>query len=350
MNPKTLWGWAMSTESDEPVDVYLYLNGECVAEAKANIFEQNLLDKGLHPTGYCGFSFPMDLLDLENRQSDRPYFLLSVKAGPPRQGLKKTLVYEKKHSGVPPTEGSDSFFFVHIQKTAGTAFKHWMEANFQLEEIYANGPLLKKRGGVHPRYDEFLTFAQETKNPPRFWAGHIPFITGKYLAPDLAYLTFLREPVSRVISHLSYIYRLLPDTQGRSLSIEAVFEEYMKTMFSDKQCRFFADNDINDLHYFRNIKPMDPEGLATAKQHLSQCHFVGITERYDESLEMIASKYGLKALPPKWVNVTPAKEQIFIPESILQEIPSLVKYDLELYHFALGLFEKQLREQGKSHL
>lgn len=345
MNEKGIWGWAMDQDSREAVEVHLYINDQFVASRMATRHRAPLQEKGIHPTGNCGFSFPFKIMDLDTREPASPYLALTIKAGPDQQVLRRTLIYEKKGFLLAPSVEKEALFFVHIPKTAGSAFRFFAEKNFPSEAVYANDEVMKQFGGFFPNYNDYLRFAMGNPSPPQFWVGHIPFILGKYLSPEHRSITFLRDPVKRVVSALVYLQQTLPLFQN--MSLEDIFEQNKYTRFFNLQTRYFADTEINRLPYFENKKRMDEKGLDAAMRNLSDCDFVGITERFEESMAMIAEQFDLQFPDLERINETPNKEQIVVPEAILQEIPELIKYDSELYLLALELFKKQ-REQKKN--
>lgn len=57
--PNVIWGFAFNDKRSTPIPVSLYINDEKVATTKADQFRQGILDKGIHPTGRCGFVFYM---------------------------------------------------------------------------------------------------------------------------------------------------------------------------------------------------------------------------------------------------------------------------------------------------
>ena len=52
-------GWAKPTRGHEPVTVELYINGNKTMEATADRLRQDVKDRGVHPTGLCGFIFDL---------------------------------------------------------------------------------------------------------------------------------------------------------------------------------------------------------------------------------------------------------------------------------------------------
>lgn len=56
---KTITGWAVGADSAEPVTLALSVNGREVAQTVADKPRPALVERGLHPTGRCGFVFTL---------------------------------------------------------------------------------------------------------------------------------------------------------------------------------------------------------------------------------------------------------------------------------------------------
>ena len=88
----------------------------------------------------------------------------------------------------------------------------------------------------------------------------------------------------------------------------------------------------------------DDELLAKAKQRLASFEFVGITDRFADSMRLLLATFGwttamdvphLNALPDSTIT-----EQTLSPDTI-EKIQEYTYLDTALYHFALELFEKR---------
>ena len=63
---KFIQGWAIDCRNVmEAVDVYLYINNQLVMTTIAKNFRKDLKEKGIHPTGYCGFVFNLEKNNLK---------------------------------------------------------------------------------------------------------------------------------------------------------------------------------------------------------------------------------------------------------------------------------------------
>lgn len=139
---------------------------------------------------------------------------------------------------------------------------------------------------------------------------------------DAFYLTMLRDPWRRALSAFNY-------SQMKGL-IECGLEEFLATRMTP-----------NEL-----VNTFGAGSLQEAKRRLEHDYFgFGICERFDESLELLGRCI---PLPDKsYVVVARSNSWKVIPEPRLVSLYSRRNGpDMELYRFALQLFENRLRQAG----
>jgi Sulfotransferase family len=229
-----------------------------------------------------------------------------------------------------------NLIFIHIPKAAGTTLRQILKVQ------YPNKRWLQIDGS-RPKesFAEFKNQDIEQRKEIRCLFGHIPYGVHEALVGDSQYITILRHPVERVISHYYYILRkpshyLYREVAGRNMSLQ----DYITSGLSSQELKngqtwLISGKDNNNL-----------ESLAVAKQNLQQ-HFiaVGITEQFDRSLAIFQQKLGWDKINYESANVTPNRPQ---RDEISPEIVSLIEklnyLDMELYDFANSLFTKSLQE------
>lgn len=200
--------------------------------------------------------------------------------------------------------------FLHIPKTAGTTFQFILGNTFGASACHTG----------HLRQPVFRQ--ADWKFTRRFFP-RAKSLAGHNLANPLAldlpnpfHLTFLRDPVARLLSQ--YQDSILKGAHKWE------FEEFLK-------CARLTDN----LH----VRLMAGElNLDKAKQYLERCHFVGLTEKFDLSLHI------LQKLSPLPLNLNYQRRRTARTHAISQRVaqdPRLVelarahnRLDLELYDFA----------------
>lgn len=212
--------------------------------------------------------------------------------------------------------------FLHIPKTAGSSFRFILENTFGLSHCHAG----HTKRSVFTQAD--LRFAQRFFPGLRSIAGHNLVDPLRLTVPQPFYMTFLREPVSRAISHYQ-------DTVLRGENRQT-FEEYLR-----------ENRGLENLH----VKLMAGErNLDKAKRFLARCDIVGLTEKFNLSLHV------LQRLCPEQLNLSYRKKVVAKDNSIRKSIesdPRLLdiarehnRLDLELYSFAVNEIFPSLCERA----
>jgi hypothetical protein len=229
------------------------------------------------------------------------------------------------------------YVHLHIPKNAGQTFDNILRRIFgsRLREV------IEARPGQVLTLDEkrrILTEAPDT----RAITGH----AFRYPAPEVAgtefrYLTFLRHPVARLVS--LYAYEQEQETHQPGHSSHGPIEHWI-------EARLREDNALTNFQTYHLLglqSPADfePEaGLARAKQMVDELCLVGITERFDDSLILLARRVRLPlyALCYRRVNVTRSQDRFPISESVRRRLLELNQIDMQLFDYARGKFETEL--------
>jgi hypothetical protein len=224
--------------------------------------------------------------------------------------------------------------FLHLPKTAGKTLLGIIERQYSSQAVLS-------------LYSSM--FREELKMMPRdqierrqLMMGHFYFGVHLLLPGLSTYLTMLRDPVDRIISHY-YFVRSDPTHYLHPLSRQLGLEDYV--MACD---RLEPNNDQTRLlagqEYLTDSGEWTPEMLPIAKQNLrDHFSFVGITEEFDRSLLLMKHLFGWKIPFYLSKNVTrnrPHKEKI--SKETLGIIQAYNKLDMELYSYGKVLFQKQL--------
>lgn len=240
------------------------------------------------------------------------------------------------------SEASGLLLFVHIPKTAGQTVVQILRNQYR--GAFARVDPQAEEDPDRPELQAKLREAERAGN--RVIVGHFPFGVGRWLEGPCRYVTFLRDPVDRVISRYYYLidrpgtphYAVLRE---KAESLEDALD--LQPQFRNWQTRVMAGTDP-DGRYDPN-DPCTEETLARAKANLERCAAVGLTERFDESLVLM--KLALGWSTPAYVrrNTTKGRPRLReLPPHVLELIEERNRLDRSLYEHGASLFEEALAE------
>ncbi len=251
------------------------------------------------------------------------------------------------------TNNNRILIFLHIGKASGATLHEILKNQYPDRAQYftagANDSLAN---------DTFDKLTDREKGELGVVRGHVNYGMHRLLRQPSAYITMLRDPVDRIVSHYYYLKK----EERHYLHRNCVEENWtlkdfiLKTTDNDNgQMRALAG--IADVYSFLdNSGPVVPFGACTeahldlAKKNLDKFLVVGLTERFDESVILMKRALGWD-LSPLYI-----KQNVTADRCYIQELPSGVidlirrhnSFDLELYLYAKDLFEKQVKSQDES--
>jgi len=117
-------------------------------------------------------------------------------------------------------------------------------------------------------------------------------------------------------------------------------------IIKDLDKKAIANFDIgNQMKFFRKKTP--PEKLvSSAKKNLSQFHFVGLAEKFQESLLLLCYTFGWRPIRDNWkLNVSPPRaHKNDLTTNQLNKVKDAISLDLKLYEFGKELFESRFSQ------
>ncbi|MEH7238302.1 sulfotransferase family 2 domain-containing protein [Bacillus sp. JJ1562] len=211
--------------------------------------------------------------------------------------------------------------FLHIQKTAGSSFKTFLKNQFNKDQIWFDRSSRVKE-------------IKKTRDLQCI-GGHFAYGVHENFNLPYTYVTMLREPVDRV---LSYYYFVKEKKEGVDRRISKMDIKEFMDEYQAKTCNYQT----------RRIAG-DKVDLELAKKHLlEEFSFVGITERFKESIFLMQKEYNFPSLSYETRNITKKRASTQeLPEEIISYIKQQNQLDIELYKFAKELFERKLKTLTK---
>lgn len=267
-------------------------------------------------------------------------------------------------------------YFLHIPKTAGTSLRKVIEAQFAPEEICPCSVMQELAEVVRRDASELATYP--------LIAGHMGYTVVSLLPTLPRVITMLRDPVARTISRFNYMRQHVtrsaraPWDHDRFLDPDVSIDDFLafeptRRLITNFQVRNLAQDfdltqtytdfdgnamtpKMNKLFAYTSTGMSDEDLLTKAKNRLASCEFVGITERFAESVELLCSTFGWEVTADRpFFNASPTSTGLNRPLSkqTLADLHACTSLDAELYVFANEIFEQRyqlvLHTDGATH-
>jgi hypothetical protein len=225
--------------------------------------------------------------------------------------------------------------FVHIPKTAGGSATSMLAQAFTKSALFEAGNYMKGPEATVGKIDRRDGGWQSwQRRGGRVAVGHVPYgIFAGHLPPDTRYMVFLREPVDRVLSHY---HRHIHKSEVDSVAIDSLEQGLASELpqLTNLMTRFLCSG--SDLP----SEPLHADALEEAKQNLRGFAFIGIQERFDESLILLQRLLGLEQVTYVNRHVSTDRPEVEEISAVQRElILEHNRLDVELYEFAVELFD-----------
>jgi hypothetical protein len=234
----------------------------------------------------------------------------------------------------------NKIFFIHIAKTAGSAFNMFLAQHFAGEDHCEH--YLNSAGALeNASYLKLLDYI----------SGHFKYCVfekNEFQRQDYFLVTFIRDPISQLFSHLNWvihIYDISPKVfYEHPKSIQEISLELRALDLTNPDTFIYALNKFqglfrnNQSRYFTDwSETLDKDAVIAA---MSQLDLVGITEQYDEYVQQFARLHQLKIdkTPQPIVNRNPhyrVSRELAAHPLINEFLQEYNQIDLQMYeHFS----------------
>lgn len=229
---------------------------------------------------------------------------------------------------------------MHLPKTGGTSIKEAIRKHYRYCHYYVNTYSTKSMSKVvyTPKSGvcKGLYFIRDTLLLDAMMQG-VPYVSGhvhfnekiwQQFASNYAYVTVLRHPIKRYISHYFYDWS---KSKGEHASIQEDLPSFLNSQKGRENGRlyvnyfagFLGDRSKHDLYL--------PQRIETAKQNLQKLNLVGVLEDLERFQLQFQQKFGLRLSIPHR-NKNPVSKPKISTEN-LQKIEEICQPDLEIYHY-----------------
>jgi len=215
--------------------------------------------------------------------------------------------------------------FLHIPKAAGQTF---------YKILGRTGYFYNLGSDPEKRIDEFISLASDSRNQYAGIEGHMGYGLHKYFNEESTYITFMRDPVDRVISFYNYIIcnpmhylhndlvkenSIMPLNDFLDANITQEIDNLQVRLLSSTDGKINSRKTVTENDYNAAINNVD--------RHFS---VVGIVEQFNLSLLLMKYTLGLSNIYYKQTNVGVYKKQK-IDGDTFEKIECLNRLDCKFY-------------------
>ncbi|MGB2925465.1 MAG: sulfotransferase family 2 domain-containing protein [Limnothrix sp.] len=234
--------------------------------------------------------------------------------------------------------------FLHVQKTGGITIQRILRRKLG-KSIFTRALNLFKSSKPSSVIEEFESKTLRDK----YIVGHFCYGIHQHLPKPSCYASFLREPVSRIIS--LYEYSASNPTayyhqQAKNHTLEEFALHAPLMELDNGQVRFIAGD--QDDHFINRtpIGECDELLLETAIDNIERHFiFVGLTEYFDQSLLLMKEIFEWNSCLYLRRNVTKKSKKTAVSPELRKKIAEKNELDTRLYEYV----EKRLKEQLKEY-
>ncbi len=314
-----LYGWALNAEQPSIAPkISFYVDGRVVGEALAVYYRPDVKEH----------SFFFDLTESSPAKSSAR---VEAKFWDGRPLPNSPMIVD-----IPPRDTPrhpQAILFMHIAKTAGTAFREVIIENYkhsQVAYLYPHPPgLLVSNLGLLP-LDQRARF--------RLVMGHFEYGIHEFLPQESSYVTIVRDPIKRVISHYYYLLETQAEItrNGPSpMSLIEMLEQRRTTDLDNLMVRCFSGVD----EYSVPAGQINRRVYDLAVEHLqTRFAFVGYQDRVDEAYAALRKQFNWKAVASLNIVNRGAQSGGSIDEPTRKAVEHFNAWDCRLYAKIRELF------------
>ncbi len=233
--------------------------------------------------------------------------------------------------------------FLHLPKTAGTTLRVMLKRVYAREEIFETYAHETTEACAQAVND----LEPGTRASVRLVAGHFGYGLHSLIPGEHRYITFLREPVERVVSTYYHMRDLPGDhwqIRRRRLSLRGFLESGTTLEVDNGMTRI-----LSGVGCAGGLGACPEDALELAQRNLTHdFDSVGLSEKFDESVVLLGRKLKWRRVP-LYVRQNVGKDRppvTAISDDDMAAVREHCTMDFRLYDFARKLHESEVAALG----
>ena len=223
----------------------------------------------------------------------------------------------------------ERFFFMHLQKTAGTALWRRLQRQFAPDAMYP-GPGDGSPPETVLSVDHLLERWSRRRDDIRIVTGHFPLCTVDLLDGQFRTLTLLREPVERTLSYLRHHRATTPEDADRPF--DEIYEDPIRfELVHNHMVKMLSLGAPEMSDGMLTPVEFDRDRLARAQSALDRIDVVGFQEDFEAFCAELTHRFGWDLGDPVFMNRT---EPVEVQAGFRARIELDNVLDVELYEYA----------------
>lgn len=226
------------------------------------------------------------------------------------------------------------YFFVHLQKTAGTSLVWMLRKQFGRAAVYPDDSDGRRVNVASVLSVDHLQGRLAVRGDDiKVITGHYPLCVRELVGNPIT-LTVLRDPVERTLSYLRHHRDTTP--ADSDLSLEEIYEDpfRFRGMVHNHMVKMFSLTPEEMTDGLLTVVDFDQERLERAKEQLATVDAVGLQEDFEDFGRRLQDQFGWELGPERHLN---RSDETPVSVAFRSRIATDNPYDLELFAFAQEL-------------